>query len=131
MPFIRGAELFKIRCVKRFLSENEVKFYTVQLVLAIGYLHDSNIAHRDLKCENILVQQNGYLKLIDYGLAKKIEDDELTMSICGTAEYLAPETINNAGSDKAVDWWALGIIMYELLIGLSPFYHSNRMRLFN
>ena len=93
--------------------------------MALGYLHDRNIVHRDIKSENIIVQENGYIKLIDYGLSRKIQEDELTMSFCGTADYLAPETIRKLGSDKAIDWWALGILMYELIIGKSPFYHKD------
>ena len=61
--------------------------------MALGYLHDRNIAHRDIKTENILIEEDGYLKLIDYGLAKKLGGDQLTKSFCGTPEYLAPETI--------------------------------------
>lgn len=70
------------------------------------------------------------MKLIDYGLAKRLEDDELATSVCGTPEYLAPETVSSAGSDKSVDWWALGILLYKLLIGLAPFYNGSRQKMF-
>lgn len=72
MPFIRGGELYKIFKARKRLAEPVVKFYAMQIILAVGYLHSKGIMHRDLKLENILVDQNGYLKLIDYGLAKSL-----------------------------------------------------------
>ena len=84
------------------------------------------IVHRDLKLENILLDTDGYLKIIDYGLAKMLDENQQATTFCGTPEYLAPEMISETGHDKAVDWWALGIIMYEMLIGVTPFFNRNR-----
>ena len=84
------------------------------------------IVHRDLKLENILLDQEGYLKIIDFGLAKMLGDKEETQSFCGTPEYLAPEMVTQTGHDKGVDWWALGILIYEMLIGVTPFFNKNR-----
>ena len=95
-------------------------------MLAIGELHSKGIMHRDLKLENILVDHRGYLKIIDYGLAKIISGDELAMSYCGTQEYLSPEMIEGKGHDKSVDWWALGVLMFELLTSMTPFFNRNR-----
>lgn len=126
MPFVRGGELYKIYKSKKRFNERVVRFYAAQIVMAIGFLHDRHIVHRDLKLENILVDQTGYIKIIDYGLAKIVKENEETMSFCGTPEYLAPEMLTQEGHDKSVDWWALGILMYEMLIGVTPFFNKNQ-----
>lgn len=126
MPFVRGGELYKVFCKQRRFPEDVVKFYAAQIVLALGYLHSKGIVHRDLKLENVMVDQDGYLRLIDYGMAKMLKDDQEAQTFCGTSEYLAPEIISKIGYDKSVDWWALGILMYEMLIGVTPFFNKNR-----
>lgn len=100
-------------------------------MLAINELHTKGIMHRDLKLENILVDEKGYLKIIDYGLAKILGGSELATSYCGTPEYLAPEMVDGQGHDKTVDWWALGVLMYEMLTGMTPFFNKNRQLLQN
>ena len=85
-----------------------------------------DILHRDLKLENIMIDEKGYLKLIDFGLAKIVKNNEVTMSFCGTPEYLAPEMVVGKGHGKAVDWWAVGVLIYEMLIGITPFYNRSR-----
>jgi len=81
--------------------------------LALGYLHESKIIYRDLKPENILINEDGYIKLADFGLAKMV-GDKLANSFCGTPEYLAPEMIKGTGHDLTLDWWTLGIFIYEM-----------------
>lgn len=82
--------------------------------------------HRDLKLENVLVDRGGYLKIIDYGLAKMLNAGQVSKTFCGTPEYLAPEMVLHQGHDYSVDWWALGILIYEMLIGVTPFYNRER-----
>ena len=93
MPFVRGGELYKIFKSRKRLPENLVKFYSLQICMAVGYLHSKGIMHRDLKLENILVDEDGYLKIIDYGLAKTLQESAVSKTFCGTPEYLAPEMV--------------------------------------
>ena len=99
-------------------------------MLAMGYLHKNKIVHRDLKPENVLMDSDGYVCLADFGLAKFLNPDEQTHSFCGTAEYLAPEIIMNKGHGKAVDWYTLGVFLFEMLEGHCPFMHEDPFEIF-
>lgn len=130
LDYIKGGNLFEnLFAVKRF-PEKVVKFFAAQLVLGIGCLHENKVVHRDLKPENVLVDEDGYLKLADFGLAKFLLDaKQSTYSFCGTAEYLAPEILDMRGHAYTVDWWTLGILIYELRIGRPPFLDKNHQKL--
>lgn len=98
--------------------------------MTIEFLHDIHgVAYRDLKPENILLDAEGHIKLVDFGFAKQVDNRE-TYTLCGTPEYLAPEVIQNSGHGLAVDWWALGILIYEFLVGQPPFWDQNPMRIY-
>lgn len=94
--------------------------------MALGYLHKKGIVHRDLKLENILVGTDGYLKIIDFGLAKLLDQGQTTKTYCGTPEYLAPEMIQQTGHNFGIDWWALGVLIYEMRFGVTPFFNRNK-----
>eukprot|EP00033_Pygsuia_biforma_P001612 GCRY01001814.1.p1 GENE.GCRY01001814.1~~GCRY01001814.1.p1 ORF type:complete len:368 (-),score=36.94 GCRY01001814.1:608-1711(-) len=126
MDYINGGELFfHLKKEGRF-SEERVRFYVAEITLALGHLHKNGIIYRDLKPENILLDNNGHVVLTDFGLSKDLQSmDGNTHTFCGTPEYLAPEVLKATGHGKAVDWWSLGTLMYEMLVGLPPFYSQN------
>ena len=97
--------------------------------MAFEYLHERDIIYRDLKPENILIAKDGYIKVTDFGFAKKIENR--TFTLCGTPEYLAPEILLNQGHGKPVDWWTLGVLLYEMLAGIDPFSDKDSMSVYH
>ena len=125
MKFIRGGELFMHLRKKRQFSEERAKFYALSVAMALGHLHQQKIIYRDLKPENILMGEDGYVCLTDFGLAKILEQNEQAYSFCGTPEYLAPEILEEKGHAFPVDWWALGILTYEMIVGFPPFYTGS------
>lgn len=97
-----------------------------QIAISLGHLHKKGIVYRDLKPENVLFNKNGYLLLADFGLAKKLNSQSKATSFCGTPEYLAPEMLQGKGHDFSVDIWTLGILLYEMLVGIPPFFNKNK-----
>lgn len=132
--FAAGGELFFwLKRDKRF-SKTRARLYCAELVLALEHLHSLDIVYRDLKPENILLDAEGHIKVTDFGLSKQgIEGMGAkggTRTFCGTPEYLAPEILENRGHGKAVDWWSLGTLLYEMMAGLPPFYDTNMQRMY-
>lgn len=123
LSYVPGGELFThLRRARRF-TPDVTRFYLATIILALKYLHSFNIIYRDLKPENLLLDSRGYLRLTDFGFAKIVEDR--TWTLCGTPEYLAPEIIQSDGHGKAADWWACGILCYEMLVGYPPFFDES------
>ena len=124
-----GGELFFWLKRDRVFSQSRVKLYAAELVLALEHLHDLDVVYRDLKPENILLDADVHIKLTDFGLSKEAVTgagaEGGTLTFCGTPEYLAPEILENTGHGKAVDWWSLGTLLYEMCAGLPPFYDEN------
>mmetsp|Transcript_41842 Transcript_41842/g.64005 ORF Transcript_41842/g.64005 Transcript_41842/m.64005 type:complete len:457 (-) Transcript_41842:45-1415(-) len=125
MKFVRGGELFMHLRKARQFSEDRAKFYAITVALSLGHLHSQKIIYRDLKPENILMGEDGYVCLTDFGLAKILDQNEQAYSFCGTPEYLAPEILDEKGHSFPVDWWALGILTYEMIVGFPPFYTGS------
>lgn len=121
LEYVPGGELFSLlRRRKRFNNDVSV-FFAAQIVQVFEHMHARKIAYRDLKPENLLIDRDGYLKVTDFGFAKEIPLDQRSFTICGTPEYLAPEIIQGRGHSTACDWWALGILIFEMLVGNPPF----------
>lgn len=130
MDFIEGGELFRHLVKIRRFPEDQVRFMIAQIAIALGHLHEKDIVYRDLKPENVLFNKDGYLLLADFGLATKVSKNGLARSFCGTAEYLSPEMLQGKGHDHTVDLWTLGILLYEMLVGIPPFFHKNKHQMF-
>eukprot|EP00732_Lithocolla_globosa_P006639 Lithocolla_globosa_v1_NODE_7832_length_896_cov_2.579073.p1 type:complete len:198 gc:universal NODE_7832_length_896_cov_2.579073:684-91(-) len=127
LDFVNGGELFYHMQSEACFSEERARFYTAEVLLALQHLHKHDIVYRDLKPENILLDSNGHVSLTDFGLCKNnFSDTAGATTFCGTAEYLAPEILKREIYGKSVDWWSLGILLYEMISGLPPFY-SNRL----
>lgn len=131
MEFANGGELFTHLQKSGTFSEARSRFYGAEIVLALGYLHSLSIVYRDMKLENLLLDKDGHIKIADFGLCKEeISFGDKTSTFCGTPEYLAPEVLEDNDYGRSVDWWGVGVVMYEMMCGRLPFYSRDHQKLF-
>ena len=136
MEFCQGGDFMNLLIKKDILSEEEARFYTAELILAVESIHKLDCIHRDIKPDNILIDKNGHIKLSDFGLAKISEKlvqpqnfknnknrptHQKNYSCVGTAYYVAPEVLKKTGYSEDIDWWSVGVILFEMLVGYAPF----------
>jgi len=128
LEYINGGEMFTHIHRNRYFTYDVAKFFAAEIVLALEYLHNLDIVYRDLKPENLLIDYLGHVRVTDFGFAKRVSDK--TWTLCGTPEYLAPEIILSKGYAHAVDWWAVGVLIYEMRCGHAPFYDQSQMEMY-
>uniref|UniRef100_A0A8C1FCJ4 Ribosomal protein S6 kinase n=2 Tax=Cyprinus carpio TaxID=7962 RepID=A0A8C1FCJ4_CYPCA len=129
LEYLSGGELFMQLEREGIFMEDTACFYLAEISMALGHLHQKGIIYRDLKPENIMLNNQGHVKLTDFGLCKEsIHDGTVTHTFCGTIEYMAPEILMRSGHNRAVDWWSLGALMYDMLTGAPPFTGENRKK---
>ena len=131
MRFKQGGELYHhLRKMLRF-PEPVCRFYAAQILSGLVYLHSMNIAYRDMKPENILLDEKGNACLADFGISKILDPNTNTKSFVGTPAYVAPEVVLQKGHNKSVDIWCFGILLYEMVYGLPPFFNQNQNTMLN
>lgn len=128
--FFNGGELFHYLSKTGRFGEERAKLYSAEILLGLEHVHSLNIIYRDLKPENLLLDSDGHIRITDFGLSKENVFDDSVKSFCGTPEYLAPEVLRRQKYGKAVDWWSLGTLLYEMIAGLPPFYDRNREKMY-
>lgn len=132
MDFCPGGDLGMYLTREKRFSEEKARFYITEILLALEELHKHEILFRDLKPGNVVIDKDGHAKLTDFGLSKEgVIDGQLSRSFCGSIAYLAPEMLRRAGHTRSVDWYLLGVLLYEMLVGSPPYYSNNREELFN
>lgn len=131
LDFWPGGDLFYLISNQTRLSEKLAKFYLIEIILAIEYLHSINILYRDLKPTNVLIDAEGHVKLTDFGLSTPFfTETSVSTEFWGTPEYMSPEMLMKIGHDRWLDYYSIGIILYEMLVGIPPFYNQDKKKMY-
>lgn len=138
LEFVQGGELWSLlyqsEKIKRTrlggFDVNTVRMYSANILLGISHIHECGFAYRDLKPENLLLDNEGYLKIVDFGFTKRMNKEDITNTLCGTPEYLSPEIVLAKGHNRSADFWAMGILTYELVCGGTPFADPDQSKIF-
>lgn len=132
MDYCKGGDLGHLLQRKGKLPEETARIYLAEVLLAIEELHSREIIYRDLKPDNVAIDEDGHALLIDFGLSKEgVKGTEFTQSFCGSVAYLAPEILRRSGHGRTVDWYLLGVLLYEMLVGIPPYFDRDKYKLFD
>eukprot|EP00401_Gymnodinium_catenatum_P053746 CAMPEP_0117537176 /NCGR_PEP_ID=MMETSP0784-20121206/41830_1 /TAXON_ID=39447 /ORGANISM="" /LENGTH=376 /DNA_ID=CAMNT_0005333755 /DNA_START=78 /DNA_END=1208 /DNA_ORIENTATION=- len=130
LEYVPAGELFALLRTQGYFTSSTARFYCAQVVCALEHMHDKEFIYRGLKPEDILLDGDGFIKLVDMGFARELPESGLTHTLCGTPEYASPEVLLNHGHGKPADWWGLGVLAFEMMVGIPPFTHENPMEVF-
>jgi len=128
MDYVRGGQLYNYLLKERQFTEDTTRFYSAEIFCGVEYLHENGVVFRNLKPENVLLTKEGHVRLTDYGPLLEVDDqlaNQDRMNINATPEYLAPEILEGLPFEKSADWWSFGIMLFEMLVGLPPFYSQD------
>ena len=112
MDFIGGGSIERVLKVQEIFPEQRIKFYAMQMIIALDILHKNNIMHRDIKPDNLMIDSEGYLKMIDFGLARILNPNQLAYTQCGTPDYMSPEVVQGHNYSYSSEWWSVGIVIF-------------------
>lgn len=131
LDYCPGGDLAKALQKENKFSESRAKIYLCEVLLAIEELHNHEIIYRDLKPDNVVLDTEGHALLTDFGLSKEgVKESDYATSFCGSVAYLAPEMLAKTGHGRSVDWYLLGVLLYEMLVGIPPYYSRSKYDMF-
>ena len=131
LDYAAGGNMSRALHKEKKFSEDKAALFLAEILLAIEDLHKRDIIYRDLKPDNIVFDSQGHALLTDFGLSKEeVHDDSMAKSFCGSPAYLAPEMLKRTGHGKSIDWYLLGVLLYEMLVGIPPYYSNNKEQLY-
>lgn len=131
LDYCPGGDLGKALGREKRFNEERSRIYLAEILLALEDLHKRDIIFRDLKPDNVVLDEEGHAMLTDFGLSKQgVLDNKGASSFCGSVAYLAPEMLKRSGHGKSVDWYLLGVLLYEMLVGIPPYFTTNKEKLF-